>query len=55
MAYTLEALGRRRCTGTTKAGASCRSYACWDDPMQRCANHAWALSRRGHGAVGAGC
>ena len=40
MAYTDQARARRRCTATTKAGAPCRAYACWDDPGQRCVNHA---------------
>jgi hypothetical protein len=39
MAYSHEAGVRRRCTARTKAGALCRAYACWDDPLQRCVNH----------------
>jgi hypothetical protein len=40
MAYSNEARARRRCTARTRAGALCRAFACWDDPLRRCANHA---------------
>ena len=42
--YGPAAIARRRCTGTTKAGAPCRAWALWDDPEQRCVIHAG----RGH-------
>ena len=29
----------RRCTGTNKDGSSCRRYAGWGDPEQRCYAH----------------
>ncbi len=44
MAYSAAAIARRRCTATTRAGAPCRAWACWDDPGQRCVVHAG----RGH-------
>jgi hypothetical protein len=40
MAYTEAAIALRRCTATTKAGAPCRGWAMWGDPLQRCAQHA---------------
>jgi len=42
--YSEVAQARRRCTGTRKDGQPCRAYACWDDPEQRCVQHAG----RGH-------
>ena len=39
MAYSQKAQAGRRCTAATRAGAPCRAYACWDDPIQRCASH----------------
>jgi len=46
MAYSAQAEVRRRCTGTRKDGEPCRAWALWDDPLQRCMNHA------GHGHHG---
>ncbi len=40
MAYSALAEARRRCTGTRKDGEPCRAWALWDDPLQRCMNHA---------------
>lgn len=40
MAYGAAAIARRRCLGTTKAGAPCRAWAVWDDERQLCVNHA---------------
>jgi len=40
MAYSPIAKERRRCVGTRKDGQSCRAYALWDDPLQRCLCHA---------------
>ncbi len=40
MAYSASAEARRRCTGTRKDGEPCRAWALWDDPLQRCMNHA---------------
>ena len=40
IAYTDKAWARQCCMATTKAGAPCRAYAGWDDPGQRCVNHA---------------
>lgn len=37
--YTATAAAKRRCTGTTKAGAPCRAFACWGDAQQRCKTH----------------
>jgi hypothetical protein len=38
--YSPEARARRICLGTRRDGAPCRSFACWDDPLQRCSSHA---------------
>ena len=62
MAYSDQARARRRCTDTTKAGAPCRAWACWDDARQRCVNHAARATRpasvqptAGHTVRAAGC
>jgi len=36
----------RRCQATTKAGARCRAWACWDDPLGRCRSHARPTRQR---------
>ena len=40
MAYTPNAIALRRCQATTRVGARCRCWACWDDPDQLCSTHA---------------
>ena len=40
MAYNQAAIKLRRCTATKADGSPCRAWATWDDPFQRCVNHA---------------
>jgi hypothetical protein len=44
MAYSPEAVAKRRCTGTRKDGQPCRAWAMWGHPRQLCAQH----GGRGH-------
>lgn len=42
----------RRCTETRKDGEPCRAGALWDDPLQRCVDHAgWPQSPRPPGGL----
>lgn len=40
MAYSDAARALRQCTALRRDGERCRAWACWDDPLSRCAAHA---------------
>jgi hypothetical protein len=51
MAYSTEAIARRRCRACTKAGEPCRAWALWNEPRQLCLVHA---GRHHTGPIGPG-
>ena len=51
MAYNQAAIAARRCTATKADGTPCRAWALWDDPLQRCVNHAGRHRRGKYGGL----